>query len=245
MDIWTMKGDCVEDEVTPTESAEMIDRQLVLVDDDPVLINFEEYFSDGMVNSTQIIGASVVEGSRDHTSWKLTLKDGETIDYVTYGPDYDGALKSLPPAAALPELDLPNDTAGLWDDTKPPQIFERREPVDDEPTPTLEMPSEPKGSTWKDADDVSKTIEVRSSNYGLYVDQAAVELQIKRAFENTPNWSVLKPDARCALDMIATKVSRILTGKPELHDSWHDIEGYAKLVADRIQRDINSMGGSL
>lgn len=177
-------------------------------------------------------------------NWHLTLKDGETLPYSNEhgADDIIAALSGLPPAAQLPDVELPEDES-LWNPEAPPQIFERREPIDDEPEPTLGQP--PRSAQWKDPDDVSKTIAVRSSNYGLYEDQAAVELQIKEAFENTPNWHKLKPDARCALDMIATKTSRILTGKPDLHDSWHDIEGYAHLVAERIKRDIEGMGGSL
>jgi hypothetical protein len=133
----------------------------------------------------------------------------------------------------------------LWDENKPPQVFEPRPSDEPEPEKFVIPEDTPRNAAWKDADDVSNTIAVRSSNYGLYVEQAAVELQIKQAFENTPNWSKLKPDARCALDMIATKASRILTGKPDLHDSWHDIQGYAKLIADRIKREIEAMGGRL
>ena len=37
-----------------------------------------------------------------------------------------------------------------------------------------------------------------------------------------------------ALDMIAHKIARIINGDPDYADSWHDIAGYAKLVADRL-----------
>lgn len=39
-----------------------------------------------------------------------------------------------------------------------------------------------------------------------------------------------------ALEMIATKIGRILTGNPNNEDSWRDIAGYATLVADRIPK---------
>jgi hypothetical protein len=35
--------------------------------------------------------------------------------------------------------------------------------------------------------------------------------------------------------MTATKVARILCGDPLYVDSWRDIEGYARLVADRLE----------
>jgi hypothetical protein len=37
-----------------------------------------------------------------------------------------------------------------------------------------------------------------------------------------------------ALDMIAVKISRILTGDPNYSDNWHDIQGFAKLVENRL-----------
>jgi hypothetical protein len=45
----------------------------------------------------------------------------------------------------------------------------------------------------------------------------------------------LYPDQLQALDMIVTKIGRILTGNPSHLDSWIDIAGYAKLVSDRLQ----------
>jgi len=36
-------------------------------------------------------------------------------------------------------------------------------------------------------------------------------------------------------DMIANKLGRILNGDPNYADSWMDIAGYAKLVADRLE----------
>jgi hypothetical protein len=52
---------------------------------------------------------------------------------------------------------------------------------------------------------------------------------------STPGWANMPDDAKESLDMIATKIGRILYGDPNHHDSWHDIAGYAKLVADRIE----------
>lgn len=48
-------------------------------------------------------------------------------------------------------------------------------------------------------------------------------------------WRHLAPDQREALEMIAHKIGRILNGDPNYADSWADIAGYAKLVADRLE----------
>ena len=45
----------------------------------------------------------------------------------------------------------------------------------------------------------------------------------------------LKADQQEALEMILHKIARIVNGDPDYADSWVDIAGYAKLVADRLE----------
>jgi hypothetical protein len=49
------------------------------------------------------------------------------------------------------------------------------------------------------------------------------------------NYQALTPDKKQALDVIADKIARILSGDPEYKDNWHDIQGYAKLAEDRCK----------
>lgn len=84
---------------------------------------------------------------------------------------------------------------------------------------------------------IDSTLKERGARYGAFKDQARISLNIKMAMADSPNWPKLTPDQREALDLIANKVGRILNGDPNFHDSWHDICGYAKLVADRIQQE--------
>jgi hypothetical protein len=49
-----------------------------------------------------------------------------------------------------------------------------------------------------------------------------------------PGWQRLACDQREAFEMNAHKVGRILNGDPNWPDSWHDIAGYAQLVANRL-----------
>jgi len=88
--------------------------------------------------------------------------------------------------------------------------------------------------------DIAETLKERGSRYGSFEEQGRIEQNIKQAFHDSPNWGLLAPDSKSALEMIATKISRILKGDPEFHDSWHDIVGYAKLVADRIDAEQTS-----
>ena len=82
--------------------------------------------------------------------------------------------------------------------------------------------------------DIVKTLADRGSRYGTFAEQANVTGNIKRAMATGRNWANLSDDQKEALEMIALKCARILTGDPNFHDSWHDIVGYAKLVADRL-----------
>ena len=82
--------------------------------------------------------------------------------------------------------------------------------------------------------DISATLEERGSRYGIFSEHARITQSIKAAMADSPNWNRLAADQREALEMIAHKAGRILNGDPDYHDSWHDIIGYTKLVADRL-----------
>lgn len=82
--------------------------------------------------------------------------------------------------------------------------------------------------------DIDSTLAERGSRYGSFVDQGRIEQNIKRAFADSPNWATLPDDSKSALEMIATKISRILKGDPEYDDSWRDIAGYATLIVNRL-----------
>lgn len=84
--------------------------------------------------------------------------------------------------------------------------------------------------------DISTTLVKRGNRYGaFFAVQCVVAQGIKDAMQSGVNWERLSPDKKESLQMIATKISRILNGDPEYHDSWHDIAGYAKLVADTLE----------
>jgi hypothetical protein len=82
--------------------------------------------------------------------------------------------------------------------------------------------------------DIDATLAERGNRYGQYGEHARITQAIKAAMADSPNWSSLAPDQRETLEMIAHKAGRILNGDPDYHDSWHDIIGYTKLVADRL-----------
>lgn len=83
--------------------------------------------------------------------------------------------------------------------------------------------------------DIAATLEERGSRYGDFTKHAAVTQAIKAALFDCRHRGSLPAYMVEALEMIAHKMGRIVNGDPHYHDSWHDIVGYAKLVADRLE----------
>jgi transposase len=82
--------------------------------------------------------------------------------------------------------------------------------------------------------DVDAILDERASTYGSFKDVAGFAQEMKNAIRMCNN-SELDDDQIEALDMIASKIARIVNGDPDYVDSWLDIAGYATLVADRLQ----------
>ena len=83
---------------------------------------------------------------------------------------------------------------------------------------------------------IDAVLAERGSRYGKFTQHADVTQQLKtvmfaHAFDRA---ITLAPDQKEALEMIAHKIGRIVNGDPNYADSWADIAGYAKLVADRL-----------
>lgn len=82
--------------------------------------------------------------------------------------------------------------------------------------------------------DIAETLQERGSRYGSFEEHARITQNLKRAMTDSPNWSKLSDAQRESLEMVAHKMGRILNGDPNYHDSWHDMIGYTKLVADTL-----------
>lgn len=82
---------------------------------------------------------------------------------------------------------------------------------------------------------IDSILAQREKHYGMFKQHAGLAQQLKLIMRSGLNWPGLSPDKKEALEMIAAKIARILNGDPEHHDSWHDITGYAKLVADTLE----------
>ncbi len=86
---------------------------------------------------------------------------------------------------------------------------------------------------------VTNTLEERGSRYGAFADHAIIAQGIQDTMRAAPKWDHLDADMKQALSVIADKIARILNGDPFYHDNWHDIQGYAKLIEDRIHMIVD------
>jgi 20S proteasome alpha/beta subunit len=82
--------------------------------------------------------------------------------------------------------------------------------------------------------DVDRVLDERATTYGAFTGVASVAQNLKHSLRQGDSHHKLAADQREALDMIVSKLARIVNGDPDYADSWVDIAGYAKLVADRL-----------
>ena len=79
--------------------------------------------------------------------------------------------------------------------------------------------------------DIDLTLRTRGSDYGeSFAEQCFYAQSIKHLMHSSPQWKEMQNDQKEAMDMIATKLSRLLYGNCNHLDSWHDIIGYARLI---------------
>lgn len=109
----------------------------------------------------------------------------------------------------------------------------------DGPAWEKENPPQPKESS------VEATLAERGSRYGDFSDHAVICQRLQDTMRNfypgsSPDaaWDKLSAVHKQALTVIADKIARILSGDPNYADNWHDIQGYAKLVEDRLPKSF-------
>lgn len=102
----------------------------------------------------------------------------------------------------------------------------------DTPLPITMQPSKADAVT-----DVDAMLAERGKRYGTFLGHAHLTQKLKEMLTQhaTPLGKTFYADEAEALDMICHKLGRIVNGDPHYADSWRDIAGYAKLVADRLE----------
>jgi hypothetical protein len=84
---------------------------------------------------------------------------------------------------------------------------------------------------------ITNTLIERHTRYGDFAGHASITQSLKSIMWNAPKWDTLSPAQMESLEMIVHKIGRILNGDPNYHDSWHDIEGYARLVSETLEHE--------
>ena len=86
-------------------------------------------------------------------------------------------------------------------------------------------------------DALTQILTERGNRYGPFVGHAEVTQHLKAYYREQLRLrgKLMDPDQYEAMDMVMHKIGRIVNGDPNYADSWVDIAGYAKLVADRLE----------
>lgn len=92
---------------------------------------------------------------------------------------------------------------------------------------------------------VQNTLNEREKRYGRFMDNAETAQLLKDVIHAAPRWEDLEYDQAEALDLIVSKIGRMLSGDVNYIDSWHDIAGYATLVENRLngEEPMTATGG--
>lgn len=83
---------------------------------------------------------------------------------------------------------------------------------------------------------VDKTLSERKNSYGDFENYASICDKFKTIAYDFANERMTHVHTE-AMDMIFSKLARILNGDPDHIDSWHDIAGYATLVENWIKNE--------
>jgi hypothetical protein len=81
---------------------------------------------------------------------------------------------------------------------------------------------------------LNDTLIARNVVHGDFTDDADMAQRLKNLMRTGKNWTRLKPCQAEALEQIQTKVARILAGDPDYPDHWRDLQGYPRLVEERL-----------
>lgn len=79
--------------------------------------------------------------------------------------------------------------------------------------------------------DAKVLTSVRKEQHGDWMAQSLTANELKKTAHEGSGWNNMSASQQEAVDMILTKVSRIVTGNPYHQDHWDDIGGYALLGA--------------
>lgn len=83
-------------------------------------------------------------------------------------------------------------------------------------------------------DTITATLAERGARYGDFTDHARIAQRLQDDMRAEHGWERCDAVQKQALSVIADKIARILSGDPNYDDNWRDIQGYARLVEERL-----------
>ena len=81
---------------------------------------------------------------------------------------------------------------------------------------------------------IQQILSERQVTHGDFADHAQTTQLLKTVMHSQSGWTRLNAMQRESLDMIAHKIGRVLSGNPNHADHWIDIQGYARLIEERL-----------
>ena len=78
---------------------------------------------------------------------------------------------------------------------------------------------------------IDEIIRAKETSHGHFDDTATIAQTQKAVMRRGRNWEGLVNPSKESLEMIATKIARILNGDPNDPEHWNDIAGYARIRA--------------
>jgi hypothetical protein len=85
-------------------------------------------------------------------------------------------------------------------------------------------------------------LKERQKTHGEYANLAFVAQSMKNILRDAPNYNSLSPVQRESVDLIATKLARIVCGNASEPDHWIDGAGYFQLVLNELQNKNTAPG---
>jgi hypothetical protein len=76
----------------------------------------------------------------------------------------------------------------------------------------------------------------RGTTHGSFQSNAVYAQRFRDLCRTSPHWESMPVEHKEALDMIACKLSRILSGQSTFRDHWVDLAGYSTLAVEACPR---------
>ena len=81
---------------------------------------------------------------------------------------------------------------------------------------------------------IDHVLTERNAVHGDFTDDATTAQALKYVMRKGKNWEDMPPYMREALEQMQTRVARILSGDYRHPDHWKDLQGYPRLVEQRL-----------